>query len=121
VFHPGDLFRAFCAFAFGVMIGSFALSMLAVTPVFVPPAPAPLPILWEEPEIDRDLVVGLSEVLIEAHREAVAARAELEAVKHEARQIISAMVAEIERLNARPTLRPGDKTAELPHQPSPSS
>ena len=104
-----DIFKFFFVFLFALGIG--LLSIIFTTTPIIQPAPTPAngPFM-DHP--DRDLVIGMSEVLVEVHREAVATRTELEAVKIEARQIISAMVAEIQRLQKRPTLAPGNTVTD---------
>ena len=68
-----DIFHVIVSILAGMGMGFVAMAILPPTPVVAPtPAVAPP---------DRDLVVGLSEVLVDVHKEAVATKAELAGVK----------------------------------------
>jgi hypothetical protein len=93
-----DLLSILGGLLVGTLLGLAAMANIdtGVTPIIQPPAPSPATVMSE-----RDLVLGMSEVLVDIHRKAEATRKELEAVKTEARQIISAMDQEIQQLQSQ--------------------
>lgn len=69
----------------------------AVAPAFLPPAP--------------DLVMGLAELAVDEHRGRIKAESNLDEIRLQAQTIVAKLLAEIERLQKRPTLKKGCLTA----------
>jgi len=105
------------------LLAGVAIGLLLFAPVTTPiniisppsetiqvaPEPTPAPV-YRDPDlyVNATTVLDLVDVLADIHKEAKAAKAELEAVKVEAQQIIRAMLQEIQRLNSKPTVDPTD-------------
>lgn len=73
-------------------VGFFAIAQLGMTSF--DSAPTPTPVVTS----DRELVIGMSEVVIESHRDKMRLRVELDAVKREAWEMIGLLVEEIDRI-----------------------
>lgn len=113
-----NITKAIVGIIIGATIGWFIVAPIT-TPINVisPPAETiqipPDPIFRDpapEHYVNATTVLDLVDVLADIHKEAKATKAELEAVKREAQQIIQAMVMEIQRLQARPTVTPTEPT-----------
>lgn len=101
--------------AFGLYFTPTPINVLT-PPETIQVAPEPTPV-YRDPDlyVNATTVLDLVDVLADIHKEAKATKAELEAVKAEAQQIIRAMLQEIQRLNAKPTVDPtATYTVELP-------
>ena len=82
-----EIFHVIVAILAGIGMGFLFMAVLPPTPVVAPPpTPAVAP-------PDRDLVVGLSTVLVDVHAEAVATRKELAGVKAEVKLVANLLAA----------------------------
>lgn len=103
--RSSTIFCCLCSFVFAFGLGLLFCSMQNPIPVKVKPVMTPPPATHA---VDRDLVVGLSEVVADVHRELKQTETTLRRTRMEARQIINAMVREIEQLRERPSCNPCD-------------
>lgn len=101
------------AFCLGWYLGDALLARNATDPT---PAPYPPTIIHERPVSKLDTTIGLADIASDLYRDAKDTHAELQRTREEARRIISAMVAEIQRLQRQPKIHTG---RPIPADPGP--
>jgi len=100
----------------GAVIGAIVLTLTIAIASLGSYVNEPLPPIDAVPcppnvlPVDRDLVVGLAETVVDLNRQLQDEKDEAKAFEAQADRVFRSLLKEIDRLKKRPTIKPGDKS-----------